>query len=277
MTSQDLEARPGAGAVPVPAATVALIRDSADGLETWMMRRVKAMTFAPGAAVFPGGRVDPGDSDPDVPWAGAGPDTFAARMGTDVEGARSLVTAAVRELFEETGVLLARPLPLHSVEKARAALEKRGISLAHFLSEQGCALDSDAVHPWSHWVTPPTEGRRYDTWFFVAALPAGSAAQPVSSEADAARWVNVRQALHAYSAGDTWMLPPTVVMLRDLEAAGDVASVMAAVPHRSLAVVHPQVTPLLDGSIRLTAAGAEFIFPAPPARQPPRLQAMNWR
>ena len=66
-------------------------------------------------------------------------------------------------------------------------------------------------------------------------------------------------------------------MLRDLEAAGDVASVMAAVPHRSLAVVHPQVTPLLDGSIRLTAAGAEFIFPAPPARQPPRLQAMNWR
>ena len=73
--------------------------------------------------VFPGGRVDPGDSDPDVPWAGAGPDTFAARMGTDVEGARSLVTAAVRELFEEQELLLARPLPLHSVEKARAALE----------------------------------------------------------------------------------------------------------------------------------------------------------
>ena len=68
-----------------------------------------------------------------------------------------------------------------------------------------------------------------------------------------------------------------MVMLRDLEAAGDVASVMAAVPHRSLVVVHPQVTPLLDGSIRLTAAGAELIFPAPPARQPPRLQAMNWR
>jgi len=176
-----------------------------------MMRRVQAMAFAPGATVFPGGRVDPGDSDPGVPWAGAGPDRFASRMGMDARTARSLVTAAVRELFEETGVLLALPLPVRGVEEARAA-------------------------------------------------------QLVGSEADEAGWVNVREALRAYSADDTWMLPPTVVMLRDLEAAGDVASVMAAVPNRSLAVGHPQVTQLPDGSIRLMAAGAEFTFPAPPAR-----------
>jgi 8-oxo-dGTP pyrophosphatase MutT (NUDIX family) len=228
-----------------------------------MMCRVRTMAFAPGAAVFPGGRIDPGDGDAGAAWSGATPDSFAARMRTDAGTARALVTAAVRELFEETGVLLASPLPVVGLEEARAAVEKRDVSLAQFLDEQGCALDSDAVHPWAHWVTPPAERRRYDTWFFIAALPAGGVARSVSSEADEASWIGVSEALRAYAAGDMRLLPPTVVMLRDLEAAGDVAAALAAAPFRSLAVVHPQVELLPDGSIRLTANGAEFNFPAP--------------
>jgi 8-oxo-dGTP pyrophosphatase MutT (NUDIX family) len=74
-----------------------MVRDGADGLQTWMMRRVRAMAFAPGAAVFPGGRVDPRDADVSVPWSGPGPDAAAARMGTDAATARALVTAALAD------------------------------------------------------------------------------------------------------------------------------------------------------------------------------------
>jgi 8-oxo-dGTP pyrophosphatase MutT (NUDIX family) len=262
MTSPIL-ARPGADVVPVPASTVVIIRDGTQGLETWMMRRVKAMAFAPGAAVFPGGRVDERDADVSVPWLGPDPAEVAARLNTDQGTARELITAALRELFEETGVLLAHPLPVMALEQARAAIESRELSLAQFLAEQGCALSADALHPWARWVTPTVEKRRYDTWFFVATLPDGSQAQPVSSEADIAGWIPVDEVLRAYAAGEMLVLPPTVTMLRGLAAAGDVAAVLETAPQRSLAPVHPEVTLQPDGSIRLLADGAEFNFPAP--------------
>jgi 8-oxo-dGTP pyrophosphatase MutT (NUDIX family) len=266
VSSPSLET-PGADVVPVPAATVVLVRDGADGLQTWMMRRVRAMAFAPGAAVFPGGRVDPGDADVSVPWSGPGPEAAAARMGTDAGTARALVTAAVRELFEETGVLLADPRPSVLLEQERAAVERRQLSFAGFLADQGGRLDAAALRPWARWVTPPTERRRYDTWFFVAAMPAGGEARAVSSEADVAGWIGVREALAACAAGEMRILPPTLTMLRGLEAAGSAAAVLAAAPARSLEAVHPQVRLLPDGSIRLLAAGAEFLFP-PSAGRP---------
>jgi 8-oxo-dGTP pyrophosphatase MutT (NUDIX family) len=261
MTSPRLET-PGADVVPVPAATVALVRDGADGLQTWMMRRVRAMAFAPGAAVFPGGRVDPRDADASVPWSGSAPEAAAARMGTDAATARALVTAAVRELFEETCVLLVDPRPTVPLGEARAAVESRQVSLAAFLADHGCQLDAAALRPWARWITPPTERRRYDTWFFIAAMPADSEARAVSSEADAAGWIGVREALDAQAAGEMRLLPPTLTMLRGLDAAGSVAAVLAAAPARSLEAVHPQITLLADGSVRLLAAGAEFLFPS---------------
>jgi 8-oxo-dGTP pyrophosphatase MutT (NUDIX family) len=249
---------PGVVATPVPASTVALIRDTPDGVETWMMRRVSQMAFAPGAAVFPGGSVDERDADISVPWSGSDPETFAARFGTDPRTARELVTAALRELFEETGILLADPLPDVDLEAARVAVEARELPLARLLADHGSVLQAGLLHPWARWVTPPMETRRYDTWFFVATLPDGVEAQAVSSEADLAGWVNAQETLDANARGENRLLPPTIAMLRGLVEGGTVAGVIADAPNRSLEPVHPQVRRGSDGRNVVTAGGDTF-------------------
>lgn len=253
---------PGANVTPVPAAATVIIRDTEQGLETWMMRRVRAMTFAPGAVVFPGGRVDPRDADASLPWVGADPQQIAGRLQTDTRTARELVTAALRELFEETGVLLAQPLPRVDLEQARASVESRDLSLGQLLADHDCALSAGALHAWARWVTPAIEKHRYDTWFFIATLPDGSQARAVSSEADLAGWIAVGEVLRAYDAGEMLVLPPTVTMLRELAAAGTVEQVLAAAPQRSLVPVRPQVTTREDGSVELLADGTRFVLPA---------------
>lgn len=266
MTSPAAEDRirtPDVLSVPKPAATVVIVRDGDNGIETWMMRRVRAMAFAAGASVFPGGGVDRRDADVSVPWIGSNPDQFAARFGTSPQAARELVTAALRELFEETGVLLARPLPAVELETARVALEARTVSLAQLLADHGCALDAGAIHPWARWITPPFETRRYDTWFFVAALPPGVEAQSVSSEADVAGWTPVGDVLKTYENGTSLVLPPTVAMLRDLAAAGSVDTLFAQAPARSLHPVNPDVRRTADGGIEVEADGIVYTVPLP--------------
>lgn len=249
---------PGVVPEPKPASTVVVVRDTPNGIETWMMRRVSQMAFAPGAAVFPGGSVDERDADISVPWAGSDPETFAARFGTDPRIARELVTAALRELFEETGVLLADPLPAVDLEAARVAVESRELPLAQLLADHGSILQAGALHPWARWVTPAMETRRYDTWFFVAALPDGVEALAVSSEADLAGWVNAQEMLDANARGENRLLPPTIAVLRDLVEGKTVAGVIADAPNRSLEPVHPQVRRGADGRNVVTAAGATF-------------------
>lgn len=249
---------PASAATPKPAATVAVIRDGANGIETWMMRRVKAMAFAPGAAVFPGGGVDARDADISVPWSGSDPETFAARFGTDPRTARELVTAALRELFEETGVLLASPLPQVDLDAARIAIEKRELPLAGFLAEHGSVLQAGALHPWARWVTPAVEPRRYDTWFFVAVLPPGTEARAVSSEADIAGWVGAQDTLGAYERGESRLLPPTVAMLRGLVEGGSVEGVIARAASRPLQPIHPEVAIGADGTTVVRADGQTF-------------------
>ena len=246
---------PGVVATPKPASTVAVIRDGANGIETWMMRRVQAMAFAPGAAVFPGGSVDERDADISVRWEGSDPETFASRFGTDPRTARELVTAALRELFEETGILLVSPMPDVDLDAARVAVEARELPLAQLLAEHGSVLHAGALHPWARWVTPAMETRRYDTWFFVAALPDGHEAQAVSSEADLAGWVNVQETLDANARGENRLLPPTIAMLRGLAENGTVANVLADAPNRSLEPVHPQVRRAADGTNVVSAKG----------------------
>jgi 8-oxo-dGTP pyrophosphatase MutT (NUDIX family) len=252
-------------ASPRFASTVVLIRDGDDGVDTWMMRRVQAMAFAPGAAVFPGGRVDPRDADISVPWRGSNPDAFAARFGTDPSMARELVTAALRELFEETGVLLASPLPPIDLEKARVSVESRELPLAQLLAEHGCALEAGLLHPWARWITPPQETRRYDTWFFVVTLPPGTEAASVSSEADVAGWVSAREVLAAQARGESLVLPPTRAMLGALVSAGSVATVLARAADRSMAPVHPEIRKTADGGIEVVGGGIAYLVVPPPA------------
>lgn len=227
---------PGGGApvVPKPAATVMLARDSAAGLELFLLRRVAGMAFAGGMTVFPGGGVDQRDADASVAWAGPAPSWWAERFGCRESLARALVCAAVRETFEESGVLLAGPDPRTVVADTsayaadRQALVARELSLAAFLTARGLVLRADLLRPWANWVTPEAEPRRYDAAFFLAELPDGQSADGESTEADVAHWRRPADALADWRAGDVGLMPPTYTTLAELAEHATVADAMAA-------------------------------------------------
>ncbi|MFD4754475.1 NUDIX hydrolase [Streptomyces sp. NPDC058426] len=253
---------------PRRAATVLLLREAPDGpggLLVHMLRRRASMAFAAGAYAYPGGGVDPRDSETAVRWAGPPPTAWAERLGLDDEGAaRAVVCAAVRETFEECGVLLAGPDAETVVadvsgpewEAERAALVAHETSFAAFLNRHALVLRSDLLGGWARWITPEFEARRYDTWFFVAALPEGQRTREVSTEADRTEWVRPVDALHRYEEGALQMMPPTVATLRDLVPYGSLAGVMADLEGRALKPVLAEAR--LDGDeVILTWPGHE--------------------
>ena len=232
------------------------------GLQVYMIRRRSSMAFAPGAYVFPGGSVDAGDADARVGWAGPDAAEWGRMLDAPQGLARALVCAAVRETFEESGVLLAGPSPGTVVdstvsadwEEDRRALLAGSLSLAQLLHRRGLVARTGLLRPWSRWITPVTEERRYDTRFFAAALPARQRARDVGGEADETAWVDPAEALAAAGRREIALLPPTAVTLAELRAYGHVAAVLAA--KRSMAPVMPEVT--LDGStLCLTVPGLD--------------------
>jgi 8-oxo-dGTP pyrophosphatase MutT (NUDIX family) len=226
----DLEAGRIAPATPRDAATVMLLRPAGAGagVEVLMLRRVAAMKFAPGAYVFPGGSVDPADYGA-VGWHGPDPAEFGARLGASAEMARALVCAAVRETFEEAGVLLAGAPDGGPVadpsgpswEADRAALVAGAVTLAELLSRRGLVLRADLLVPWARWITPEGEPRRFDARFFAAALPAGQLATGHAAESDHIAWLRPGDAIESARAGQISMLPPTATTLHDFAVAGD--------------------------------------------------------
>ncbi len=239
-----------------PAATVLLLRDGLAGLEVHLLRRTRGMPFAGGMTAYPGGGVDPRDGDTDVAWAGPLPAEWAASLHCDKRVARELVCAAVRETFEEAGVLLAGSPDGHDVvpdvsgddwEAQRQALLTRELSLAELLAGRGLALRADLLRPFAHWITPPQESRRYDTRFFAAALPAGQEARDVSGEADEVSWLTPEAALAEMRAGTRPMLPPTIHTLGQLAAFPDVASALAGSPPAPLAPIMPELRTTPEG------------------------------
>ncbi|MGB3772709.1 MAG: NUDIX hydrolase [Rhodococcus sp. (in: high G+C Gram-positive bacteria)] len=220
------------------ASTVILLRDAPTGLEVFLQRRVGGMAFAGGMTVFPGGGVDPSDRTPARGvdrWAGESPGWWADRFGTDEPTARALVLAAVRETFEECGVLLAGTESNTLVADAstfaeqRRAVERREMSFGDFLVTADLLVRTDLIHPHARWITPEGEtSRRYDTRFFVAAVPDGQVADDATSEAADASWVRPSDALDELRSGARAMLPPTWACLRRLAAADSVAAVLSA-------------------------------------------------
>ncbi|WP_240107828.1 NUDIX hydrolase [Streptomyces sp. MUM 203J] len=232
---------------PRRAATVLLLRDGAPagGPEVHMLRRRASMAFAGGAYAYPGGGVDPRDEQP-VRWAGPPPADWASRLGvTKAAEAQAIVCAAVRETYEEAGVLLAGPDPETVVsdttgddwEADRAALVARELSFAEFLDRRNLVLRSDLLGAWARWITPGFEPRRYDTWFFVAALPGGQRTRNASSEADRTVWIRPSDAAAGYDRGELLMMPPTIATLRSLTAHGSGRAALAAAADRDLAPV----------------------------------------
>ena len=245
------------------AATVVLMRDSTVGPQAYLMRRHLGMAFAAGMTVFPGGGVDPRDSAlGSERWVGPSVSWFAERLVCEEATAKSLVCAAVRETFEESGVLLAGPdadsivadTSDDSFEADRLALIDRELSLHEMLDRRGLVLRADLVRPWAHWITPEFETRRYDTRFFVAALPSGQRTRDVSGEADQVQWATPAAALAAVDDGTTAMLPPTSTTLDELRDFADVAAVIAAADERRITTFLPKAV-MVDGEVRLLLNG----------------------
>jgi 8-oxo-dGTP pyrophosphatase MutT (NUDIX family) len=258
-----------APAVPRDAATVILLRQAVDagaggiGFEAFLLRRTAELEFAPGAYVFPGGSVDASDADPSVGWAGPGPDDFAALLDVPPDRARALVGAAVRETFEESGVLLAGASHDDLVRDSAAlaadrhALLAGSVSLPEVLARRGLVLRTDLLTPWARWITPEASPRRFDTWFFVAALPPGQDAMAVPEgfenhadpgESESGAWLRPASALEAARAGQMTLLPPTAVTLGELAGHPDVSAILAR-----RQVITPRLPRLIveDGRVRL--------------------------
>ena len=247
-------------AEPRHASTVVLLRDGADGLEAYLLRRQKTMAFAAGMYVFPGGSVDPRDEAlPDPAWVGPDPATWAPLLNADEGLAKALVCAAVRETFEESGVLLAgsdsgsvvADTTADDWETDRLALIDRSLSFAALLDRRGLVLRADLLRPWAHWITPEVEPRRYDTRFFVAALPDGQRTRDVGGEADLVTWERPADALAAADRGEFGMLPPTAFTLNELSTFDTVADVVAAGDARDVRPVLPKIVLGDDDEARL--------------------------
>jgi 8-oxo-dGTP pyrophosphatase MutT (NUDIX family) len=252
-----------APAVPRDAATVILIREDASGIEAFLLRRTAELEFAPGAYVFPGGSVDARDADPGVGWAGPGPADFAGLLDVSPDRARALVCAAVRETFEESGVLLAGPSPDELsgdstvLAADRHALLTGSASLAEVLGRRGLILRTDLLTPWARWITPEVSPRRFDTWFFAAALPPGQTATAAPEgfadhadpgESESGTWMRPAAALEAARAGHITLLPPTAVTLGELAGHPGLAAILARRP-----VITPRLPKVVveDGRVRL--------------------------
>jgi 8-oxo-dGTP pyrophosphatase MutT (NUDIX family) len=239
-----------------PAATVMLVRDTVvDRLEVFLMRRHAAMEFAAGMTVFPGGGVDDRDRNADIDWYGPGPDWWAQRFGVEIGLAEALVCAAARETFEESGVLFAGPAndPDGIVRDAsvyhheRIALEDHSLAFGDFLRAEKLVLRADLLRPWANWVTPKEERtRRYDTYFFVGALPQGQRADAdINTESDLAGWARPETAIEDFAQGRALLLPPTWTQLDSLTGR-TVADVLAV--ERHIVTVEPQLTMLEGGN-----------------------------
>jgi 8-oxo-dGTP pyrophosphatase MutT (NUDIX family) len=199
--------------VPVkPAATVMLLRDTADGIEVFMLRRTTAASFASGMYVFPGGKVDTADGD----------------------GDEAFVIAAIRECYEEAGVLLATDAAGDMATDGHAALAHRqavydgAVDLRALCAEHDLRPAVDNLVWLSRWVTPSGEAaRRFDTRFFVAMAPAGQTSHHDDNETVASEWVRPLDALQRQQAGELSMMVPTVKSLEFLADCGDAAQALA--------------------------------------------------
>ncbi|MEJ7794657.1 MAG: NUDIX hydrolase [Nocardioides sp.] len=252
-------------AEPRNAATVVLMRPAPAGPEVYLLRRQTSMAFAGGMCVFPGGGVDPRDFDHAVAWAGPSPAAWAERLGVDERMARALVCAAVRETFEESGVLLAGTA--ESVvadttgddwEADRVALEGRDLSLTEFLDRRGLVLRADLLGAWAGWLTPVFEPKRYRTWFFAASLPVGQVTRDVSSESSSVAWLPAMTAVEQAEAGDIFMMPPTYLTCLDVGQHADPDEVLAEAAGRSVEMFTPAVV----------SDGEEFVLSMPAHYEP---------
>ncbi len=231
-----------------PAATAVLMRDGEGGLEVLLLRRNRTSGFVPGAYVFPGGRVDPADSDARV---------FERVPGElPEEPAREYWAAVLREVFEETGVLLAQDaeggyaadaVSDAGLEELRVSLLDDRLSLLDVLERRGLRPALDRLVYVAHWITPEVEPRRFDTRFFLASLPPGRSTTFEPREMSDAVWLAPPAALERFAAGTLPMVFPTVRTLESVAGFESVAAAFGALRGRPVRPLLPRLVRTPDG------------------------------
>jgi len=254
---------PPAPAEAKPAATLLLVRDAPSGLEVLVVKRSEHSSFMGGVYVFPGGGVDPQDSSPELAAACVGrSDAEASAVLGLVAGGLAYWISAVRELFEESGILLAHrsdgvPVSLAGERAAhfgahRAALNARTSSFVEMVLAEGLVLDVGAIAYNAHWITPTTAAKRFDTYFFVARAPEDQVAAHDEGETVAVEWVTPADALERHRAGEIEMVLPTI---RNLAFIGSFATtdelLAAAVALRDIPAILPRMVDTEEGPILL--------------------------
>lgn len=269
---------PRVPAVPKASATVVVVREGAGGAgstagsraprgadeadaqggpEVLLLRRNRATGFVPGAWVFPGGRVDAADGEAAMAgrWVRLTPERAAGRLGLGMDAdppAIAYYGAAVREAFEETGLLAGvvgggGGEAMSGLHAAREALLGRGVPLARVLQSLGARIDGAAIEYIAHWVTPVAEPRRYDTRFFAARVPAGAVAVHDEREMTGSVWLTPRAALERHRAGDLPMIFPTIRTLEDLSEFATVGELLAHYRGRAIPRVQPEIVRTASG------------------------------
>jgi len=270
------------------AATLILVDDRPD-LHVFMLRRNPRSVFGPGAFVFPGGAIDPADSDGEATKRviGLGDREASARLGLASGGLRVWI-GALREAFEEAGILLASPDPgmpdlgmpelaaAPDLESARVRLNAGELSLGDVLAEHGLVLDAGSVFLFAHWLTPEGAPRRYDTWFLVAPAPRGQEGSHDDAELVHSEWVRPSDALARDAAGELNLIFPTLRTLRVLESYGSAAELLDDVRRANDACDGPPLV-VADASGRRVALRGDAAEPAvrgwPPLTSRPDLDA----
>lgn len=232
---------------PRPAATVVLLRDAPAGLEVFLMKRHGLSDVLGGAYVFPGGKLDAADAELDMTAHLDQPlDVLHAGLNEpeiDARTAGALYVAALREAFEECGVLFAQGHPVSGLADRAAALLHDGLHFNAMLAQMALRLQTLSVVPWSRWITPTAPSvmnKRFDTRFFVAAVPDGQVASHDNFETTDSVWLSPRQALQQYWDRQIELAPPQIMSLAHLSRHADVASVLAAAHARQPPVIQPE-------------------------------------
>jgi 8-oxo-dGTP pyrophosphatase MutT (NUDIX family) len=244
-----------------PASTLLLIRDGLSGLEVFLVERHHQIDFAGGATVFPGGKVEPGDQDPALRARCAG----AAALDDDALAFR---VAAIREAFEECGVLLARPrgqqalLPVARLadllKRYRAEVREHRVSIADLASAEDLELACDLLVPFAHWITPEGMPKRFDTWFFLMAAPPGQFAAHDGTESVDSTWISPRRALEQADAGKRTVIFPTRMNLAKLARSSTTAEAVAAARASRIVTVLPRVERGPGGLVLRIPAEADY-------------------
>jgi 8-oxo-dGTP pyrophosphatase MutT (NUDIX family) len=231
---------------PRDAATVVMLRDTAQGMEVFLLKRHGLSDVLGGAYVFPGGKVDRADGEIDLAvHLDQTPQTLHASLNEpqiDTTTAASLYVAALREAFEESGVLFAQNISAAQVAQAGALL-REGLTFDGVLARMNLRLQTRNVLPWSRWVTPrmaSVSNKRFDTRFFVAAVPPDQTARHDNHEATESVWLSPRDALAQYWEGQIQLAPPQIMSLSHLAHHASVDSVLAAARDQLPPLIEPE-------------------------------------